>query len=370
MSRRVVLVDGAHYMFPGIRTALGQVCGPLSVTKDMAYADVVIYSIFGSQHKRAPLSAVVILVCGEPGSTAKYRYDLLVDCKWTGQPRSIYFPLWIWSFGERRRNSLCDLLRPTAPAATRRPLFCAFMYRQQHAYRNDFFDVLNKSKRVDALGKQRHNVTTTPDRTTYNANETFYDTAVRQYRKYRFVICMENSSHKGYVTEKIVNAMLAGCIPIYWGAPDIASHFNPASFIHVKSREDFDEAVSTIMRLDNDPVAYAAMLAEPWFRDGAFPQWCSPDYLKSQFDRYRGTLCTKPKRRVGGRRPARDATPKTNRSPSRSVLLRGQRPVRRVRRSTNRTAKRAVRSVKKPSRPVRVGKGRSPHHVPGRGQDA
>lgn len=41
-------------------------------------------------------------------------------------------------------------------------------------------------------------------------------------RTYQFNICYENAhSIPGYITEKIFDAFFAGCIPIYWGPPDI-----------------------------------------------------------------------------------------------------------------------------------------------------
>ena len=38
---------------------------------------------------------------------------------------------------------------------------------------------------------------------------------------FRFAMAFENANVSGYVTEKIVNAFLAGAIPIYWGHPDV-----------------------------------------------------------------------------------------------------------------------------------------------------
>lgn len=41
-------------------------------------------------------------------------------------------------------------------------------------------------------------------------------------QKYRFSICFENARDiPGYITEKIFDSMLSGCVPIYWGAPNI-----------------------------------------------------------------------------------------------------------------------------------------------------
>lgn len=39
---------------------------------------------------------------------------------------------------------------------------------------------------------------------------------------YKFAVCFENIEFPGYVTEKIIDCLVAGVIPIYRGAPDIA----------------------------------------------------------------------------------------------------------------------------------------------------
>jgi len=64
-------------------------------------------------------------------------------------------------------------------------------------------------------------------------NETLstWDAAVQTYKRYKFVITFENRQLKGYLTEKIMNALLAGVIPIYFGAPDVAKYLNPKRFV-------------------------------------------------------------------------------------------------------------------------------------------
>jgi len=39
-------------------------------------------------------------------------------------------------------------------------------------------------------------------------------------RRYRFAIAFENTALKGYITEKLIDAIVAGCVPVYRGAPD------------------------------------------------------------------------------------------------------------------------------------------------------
>tara|TARA_R110001632_G_scaffold60284_2_gene146332 strand:+ start:103572 stop:104576 length:1005 start_codon:yes stop_codon:yes gene_type:complete len=49
---------------------------------------------------------------------------------------------------------------------------------------------------------------------------------------YRFSICYENARDiPGYITEKIFDCFFAGCIPVYWGANNIADHIPKECFV-------------------------------------------------------------------------------------------------------------------------------------------
>ncbi|CAE8650562.1 unnamed protein product, partial [Polarella glacialis] len=61
---------------------------------------------------------------------------------------------------------------------------------------------------------------------------TFLDEAVELLQPYRFALVFENKLVPGYVTEKIVNAFLAGSIPIYWGSRAVLDLFNPEAFVY------------------------------------------------------------------------------------------------------------------------------------------
>jgi len=43
-------------------------------------------------------------------------------------------------------------------------------------------------------------------------------------------ICIENSSQSNYFTEKIIDALLAWCMPLYWGCPNIGDFFPEGSY--------------------------------------------------------------------------------------------------------------------------------------------
>lgn len=59
--------------------------------------------------------------------------------------------------------------------------------------------------------------------------------------RYKYALCFENCLFPGYVTEKIFDCFLAGCIPVYLGAPDIIDFVPKGSFIDVRDFGDYAE---------------------------------------------------------------------------------------------------------------------------------
>jgi len=50
--------------------------------------------------------------------------------------------------------------------------------------------------------------------------------------KYKFAICYENAKEiPGYITEKIFDCFFAGCVPIYWGADNVAEYIPSDCYI-------------------------------------------------------------------------------------------------------------------------------------------
>lgn len=59
--------------------------------------------------------------------------------------------------------------------------------------------------------------------------------------QYKFAFCLENSIFQGYVTEKIFDSMFAGCVPIYYGAPDVHDHIPRNAFIDLRDFKTYDD---------------------------------------------------------------------------------------------------------------------------------
>ena len=50
------------------------------------------------------------------------------------------------------------------------------------------------------------------------------DSKLETIRHYRYDLCIENAKFPGYVTEKIIDCLVTGVIPLYMGAPDVEQY--------------------------------------------------------------------------------------------------------------------------------------------------
>ena len=139
----------------------------------------------------------------------------------------------------------------------KRDKFCAFVHSHSDGdpMRDDLFDALSAYKRVDSGGRHRNNI-----------GEGVED-KIDFLSQYKFSIAAENQSQPGYTTEKIVDAFMAGGIPIYWGDPLITSEFNPTAFINCHDFTSLDEVVAYVKKVDGDDELYRRMLAESILND-------------------------------------------------------------------------------------------------------
>ncbi len=140
--------------------------------------------------------------------------------------------------------------------------FCDFIYqnRKAHPARDAFFQLLSSTyKSVDSLGEHLKNI----DEDIEPRDGNWYQGSIDAKSKYKFSVAFENACHRGYTTEKITSSFQAGAIPIYWGNPEVASIFDPKSFINCHDFPSFDAVVQEVKRLDQDAEAYLTMLNAP-----------------------------------------------------------------------------------------------------------
>jgi hypothetical protein len=80
---------------------------------------------------------------------------------------------------------------------------------------------------------------------------------------YKFSIAMENSSSKGYTTEKIISSLEAHTVPIYWGDPAVTEQINPAAIINCNDYSSFDEVIERVKEIDSNDELWLDMVTQP-----------------------------------------------------------------------------------------------------------
>ena len=118
--------------------------------------------------------------------------------------RHLRLPFAFWSFYGKSQQETMDNRISLLPQKTK---FCGFVVSNNGLTdkRDAFFDALNTYKHVDSGGRWKNNI---------GGN---IDNKVEWLKSYKFNLCFENSSYPGYLTEKLFDAFMAGCVPIYWG---------------------------------------------------------------------------------------------------------------------------------------------------------
>lgn len=253
-------------------------------------ADMLLCSVFGSpeqiqtQLAKAPPHVPRVLFSGEnarlrfPAALA-HTYDCVLDsCPESGaHPNHMRIPLWLMAPDFLHHNSP-DFIR-LRQYAVRGPAFEERNKGVAFVARYDFFGlrgaVLNACRdagvAVDCPSRFGKNVPGIEEQGL--TKRTFLE-------QYLFNICPENSWDEGYVTEKLMDAALAGCIPVYWGGLTEVERgiFNTQRMVLFDNRnaESVAQAGQRIRALLADPVALKAFFEQPVFTPFAEP------YLKQR----------------------------------------------------------------------------------------
>lgn len=155
---------------------------------------------------------------------------------------------------------------PIGNISNHNKVFCAFVVSNCGCKkRNEMFRLLSKYKFVHSFGRCMKNSEEKNILDQKHINKGKHCRCIFLYRQFKFVICFENSSHNGYMTEKLAQAMLARtAIPIYWGNKEVGKIFNTKSFINVHDYDSLDDVVKVVKELDMNNDKYLKMLNEPW----------------------------------------------------------------------------------------------------------
>ena len=218
--------------------------------------DYLFYSVYGNEHLRYS-NCIKIFYTGENMFPDFNFCDYALGFHYLNlEDRYLRFPLYTSypGFSSLKYKKLQD-----GQTLLNRK-FCNFIYSNSSnadPKRELFFRELCRYKTVDSGGKFLNNIG-------YNVPD-----KGRFIRDYKFTIAFENSSVKGYTTEKIMEPMLVNSLPVYWGNPLVSQDFNEASFVNVMGFDSFEKAIEEIIRLDKDDDAYLQKIKISWFDEAS-----------------------------------------------------------------------------------------------------
>ncbi|MEP6506079.1 MAG: glycosyltransferase family 10, partial [Betaproteobacteria bacterium] len=224
MSLRQIRV--AHYGFwAGFQVAdlalrLPALSRKYELVADQARPELVVFSVFPDKTMpRVPDRGVpTLFLTGENVVPDMARCDFAISFQRDiDDARHMRIPNWVQRFNWQG-------ISPAALLSARRPRgatpahFCAYVHNNRVALREEFVRALARHAAVDCPGVSMNNLP---------AIGAHPSAKIDFLRDRRFSVAFENAVAPGYTTEKLPEALLAGCVPIYAGDPLVGLDFNP-----------------------------------------------------------------------------------------------------------------------------------------------
>lgn len=141
--------------------------------------------------------------------------------------------------------------------------FCGFVVSNPICrFRNETFHKVNEYKHVNSGGALYNNIGQQLS-LKYPGGGCGDISKYHFFSKHKFTISFENSQAPGYITEKVLHAKMAGCIPIYWGDKETDTDFASNSFINLSSVYDPQMVVNIIKKIEENPKMCSIIASTP-----------------------------------------------------------------------------------------------------------
>lgn len=225
-------------------------------------ADIIIGSCFGNNIRKIDNNCKKIVYIGENERPIEYfkYYDYALSFDFDNyEGKNFRLPHWMlyinW-WGEpnfpHARISVDQLTYQWSPEEVwNRKNFCAIIVGNPVQTRLRVAYILNEYKQVHGYGK------------VYGKH--FEGDKLKLLENYRWNICFENSITNGYITEKFLEAKIAGCIPIYYGSTSVKHDFNEKCGLNfINFNDNPDELVDKIKYYEMKPY-FISLASEPLF---------------------------------------------------------------------------------------------------------
>lgn len=147
-----------------------------------------------------------------------------------------------------------------------RDKLCVACFHNKESFRTKYFDDLNNIIQIENIsGKIENSISA----------------KLNEISKYKFNFCFENKQKPGYLTEKIYESFIGGCIPVYAGDELVSEIFNPKAFINCNGKTS-EQIANEIIKINNDKDLYNKMISQQIFNN--------PNYINEKLDEVRNFL--------------------------------------------------------------------------------
>ena len=250
------------------------------IIKNVKNPDILLRSHFCTKNKIINKNKIknIITVSGETYDIKEDKANINFKTKITNKPKDIWFPYILFHIEKETLNKLQNKNK-FKPINNRKN---SLLYINSNCVkkRDNFFRLYQKisGNKGIAVGKCQNNYKSNLKRKKFNLNG-------GNFQDYKFIIAMENSSVKGYCTEKILNAYLNGSIPIYWGCSDTVSmFFNPDTYIDLKNFKTDEDCIKYILELEKDKKKMYKMQNTNIFKNGIIHPMLNYRDIKSEYN--------------------------------------------------------------------------------------
>lgn len=196
--------------------------------------------------------------------------DLALGFDYINNPKYLRFPLWLLYFVspndslETIQNKISKINNPTHRLNQERiENFVLIASHDITGIREKMSECIKDLDKIFFAGKFKKN--------TSELQDYYNDDKLKYLQKFKFNVCPENSTEKGYTTEKIFESIIAGCIPLYYGGggEEIESNIlNQDAFI-IYDEDDKESFIKKIELLVSNENAYKEFCHRPPFKENA-----------------------------------------------------------------------------------------------------
>lgn len=224
-------------------------------------ADIIFASSFGNErYKTKKLKAIKIFYTGENERpdldfgdyTLSFDFDTYGGRNFRLPHWYLYVNWWNESDFPHARISLEQLNHKWEPEdICNRDNFCAIVIGNPVQNRIEIANKLNNFKNIHTYGRA--------------FGKPYDGCKVKLLENYRWNLCFENSITEGYTTEKLFEAKIAGCIPIYYGHQSAALDFNDQCYINYIDFNSSEDLVNLVSKYENDKDSFMRIASRPLF---------------------------------------------------------------------------------------------------------